>query len=165
MAKTKESVTANNTVSDQQSLVKLLMPAVNKAPVKHVIPGGKHLFTDENEMSLPQLERAIYTWLRKVRSFDECTLTFSSKPERYTSKTTRVIDFPTGVVAIWNLPSKGKMYLAHVMAEQVSKGSLVSISAKKDGLYINKETSGKLVPGGDDWEPYLEFVRSKRDEY
>lgn len=166
MAATKETLAASGAVSDQQALVQLMLGKVVNKPLKHIIPGGKHMFKAGNEMNLAQLEQAIYTWLRRVRTFEECSITFTDKPETYPAKTVRVIDFPTDANApIWHIPAKGKTYLAKVMAQQIAKGNLVSVLAKKDGLYVIEEPTGKLNPNSQDWAPYLEFVRSKKSEY
>jgi hypothetical protein len=166
MGTTKESVAAAGAVSDQQALVQLLLAKTTTKPVKHLIPGGRHMFKEGNEMNIKQLEAAVYTWLRRVRDFDECKICFSSTPTKYKTKTIRTIDFPTEMASpIWMIPAKGKSYLARVMAEQIAKGGLVSVTAKKDGLYVEQEPSGELSPGSSDWEPYVEFVRGRKPEY
>lgn len=166
MGTDKDTLAAGGAVSDQQALVNLMIGKTVNKPIKHMIPGGKHMFKEGHEMNIKQLEAAIYTWLRRVRVFDECTLCFSSTPTKYATKTIRTIDFPTDTTApVWLLPAKGKSYLARVMAEQVSKGGLVSITVKKDGLYVAQEPKGELTPESSDWEPYVEFVRGKRQEY
>lgn len=166
MGNTKESLAGSGAVSDQQALVQLLLSKNTSKPVKHLIPGGRHMFKEGHEMNIKQLEAAIYTWLRRVRDFDECTICFSSAPTKYKTKTVRTVDFPTDTnSAIWKIPAKGKSYLAHVMAEQISKGGLVSVTAKKDGLYVAQEAAGELTPQSADWEPYVEFVRGRKSEY
>ena len=170
MAATKESLAAGGAVSDQQALVNLLLSKKTNKPLRHVIPGGKHMFTEGHEMDIKDLEVAAYTWLRRVRYFDECTLSFTKDTTKYKTKTVRTIDFPTeGTLPIWAIPSKGKAWLASRLAEVVAKGaatgSLVSITAKKDGLYVSSEPSGGLSPESEDWEPHIEFIRSKRGEY
>lgn len=166
MGTTKESLAAGGAVSDQQALVQLMLSKTVNKPVKHIIPGGRHMFKEGHEMNIKQLEAAIYTWLRRVRAFDECTICFSSTPAKYSTKTVRAVDFPTDSQSpIWQLPAKGKSYLARVMAEQISKGGLVSVTAKKDGLYVSQEPKGELSPESTDWEPYVEFIRGRKAEY
>lgn len=166
MGTTKESLAAGGAVSDQQALVQLMLSKNTNKPVKHVIPGGRHMFKEGHEMNIKQLEAAIYTWLRRVRVFDECTICFSSTPTKYKTKTIRAVDFPTDTTGpIWQIPAKGKSYLAKVMAEQIAKGNLVSVTAKKDGLYVAQEAAGELTPESGDWEPYVEFVRGRKAEY
>ena len=166
MGTTKESLAAGGAVSDQQALVQLMLAKNVTKPVKHMIPGGRHMFKEGHEMNIKQLEAAVYTWLRRVRDFDECTICFSSAPTKYKTKTIRAIDFPTDTSSpIWKIPAKGKSYLARVMAEQIAKGGLVSVTAKKDGLYVAQEPTGELSPESTDWEPYVEFVRGRKSEY
>ena len=166
MGTTKESLASSGAVSDQQALVKLMLAKNTTKPIKFMIPGGRHMFKEGHEMNLKQLEAAIYTWLRRVRDFDECTIYFSSSPNKYSAKTVRVIDFPTDLITyIWKIPAKGKIYLARIMAEQIAKGNLVSVTAKKDGLYVAQEPSGTFSPESSDWEPYVEFIRGAKPEY
>lgn len=166
MGQDKNTVAEAGAVTNQQALVNLILGKTANKPVRHLIPGGKFMFSEGHEMNIQQLEAAIFTWLRRVRSFDECSIGFSKNPTKYTSKEVRMVDFPTdGAAPVWCLPAKGKMYLAKVMAEQIAKGNLVSVTAKKDGLYISKEPKGELSPSSTDWEPYVEFVRSRKSEY
>lgn len=166
MGQDKNTVADSGAVANQQALVNLLLGKTATRPVKHVIPGGKHMFTDGHEMNLKQLEIAVFTWLRRVRSFEECSIRFTNEPTKYPTTQTRTIDFPTDQNApVWDLPSKGKSYLAKIMAEQIAKGNLTAVTAKKDGLYVTSDPKGDLSPANTDWDPCVEFIRGRKSEY
>lgn len=155
-----------NSAPHQQAIVDLEIAKTQNKTVVLVIPGGKSLFTETNDKNVDQLTRAIYTWLRRVPSFKECTLKFVKDTSKYKTKEERGQDFPNNArVPIWMIPSKGKTYLARALAEEVIKGGMVSITVKPDGLYLLRELEDKLVPGSDDWEPTLYFTRDRRERY
>lgn len=164
MGKTKESL-VSDAVSDQQSLVQLMLAQNVREPIKHTIPGGKFLFTKGHEMTIKELESAVYTWLRRVHYFDEVTINFSSKPTEYNTKALKVADFPVMNVPIWVVPTKGKSFLAKALAAEIAKGGLVSITAKPDGLYACKVPVDQFGPGSEDWLPSLSFLKSHVEEY
>lgn len=163
MVQTKEQVLASQPVSNQQALVNILTAKGKAKPVRHIIPGGKHMFDENTGMTARQLEQAIYTWIRKVSRFDECTLGFTKEPSRYQTKSIRVIDFPTNGPIVWNDPDKGKPYLAKILADKINEGKgLISLTIKRDGMYVSEDASNSLGPESEDWEPYVEFVRTKK---
>lgn len=167
MGTTKEIVAASG-VSDQQSLVKAMLSGVANKPVKLIIPGGTHLFKQGLELDSAGLQKRLYTWLRRVREFDECTLSFARTPSKYNLNLVKVVDFPTGLgTAIWNVPSKGKNYLSRIMAEQIASATKppVIVVAKLDGLYIGSDSTGGFGPTAEDWEPYIEFKKSRKEQY
>lgn len=166
MATVKELVASG--ISDQESLVKALLSKVPNRLVKFVIPAGKHLFQKGYELDIDGLNRHLYTWLRHVTDFEECTLSFARTPSLVKTTTTKVIDFPADMVnPIWALPSKGKTYLAKIIAEQINaaKSPPVFIHVKRDGLYIATDVDGKFGPGHENWEPYVEFKRTRKSNY
>lgn len=168
MAQSRDIVDAAKSVSDQQALVNIALARKEAKTYYHVIPGGKSLFTDKNPVDPDRLRTLLYTWLRKVRAFDECTLCFAKQGLEITTSTTQTQSFPSGTqVPIWDIPAKGKSYLARVMAEEIMKGRLVSITAKKEGLFVARETTKEATvkPGLETWEPYMKFSRTRPPSY
>lgn len=160
MAQTKYDLANSRAVSDQEALVKLINGPPKKRKIKHIIPGGKHLF--QTNMDTQELYKRIYTWLKRVRTFDECTLSFSRNPEAYSYSLQKIQEFPSTMqVPIWMIPSKGKDFLARTLAEQITRATKppVLLVVKKDGIYI--ATSDKFKMSNEDWEPYLEFIAPK----
>lgn len=168
MAPTKEGMAATSGVSHQEALVKLMLSSVPNKPVKFIIPGGANLFKEGHELDSEGLQKRIYTWLRSVREFEECTLSFASSPSAYQFNLQKIVDFPANLsVPVWALPAKGKYYLSKIMADQIASATKAPILlvAKKDGLYIGVDEKGVFSPKSEDFIPYIEFRRPKRSQY
>jgi hypothetical protein len=165
MAKNESLASIAVSAPNQQAIVNI---ALNKSKNKIVvlpIPGGKTLFTDKNDKDLDELSSCLYNWLRRVPSFKDCTLSFVKDTTKYKTSNEHILDFPTAGGAVWNVPSKGKSYLARALAEQIIKGGMVSITARLDGIHILRDLENKLAPGSDDWEPTMFFTRDKSEQY
>lgn len=153
-------------VTNQQALVQSILSKRTVKPVRHVIPGGKALFTSDVQMNLADLENAIFTWLRRVTTFSDCSIEFTNSLSKYNTKVTKTVDFPDNLTPIWEQAKAGKRYLAAALAEQISKGGMLAIEVKKDGIYVvSDKGTADFSPSSVDWEPAIVFTKVRRAQY
>ena len=162
MAQTKTEVASS--VSNQQALVKRLLGNNRPKPTKTIIPGGQNIL---DEVSQTTLERAVLTYLRRHRYFENFRLSFAKDPNELELQVEKVQDFPyDGRYAIWEQPSQGKRWLAEQIASILARQKLVYIEAKFDGLYVATEKAETdFGPGTEQWEPYYEMLPARIGEY
>lgn len=162
MAQTKTEMASS--VSNQQALVKRLLGNNRPKPTKTIIPGGQNLL---DEVSKKTLERAVFTYLRRHRYFENFKLSFAKDPDNMDLRVEKVQDFPyDGKYAIWELPDQGKLWLADQISDVLAQQKLVYIEAKYDGLYVATEKAeSDFGPGHESWEPYFEMLPSRVSEY
>lgn len=162
MAQTKTEVASS--VSNQQALVKRLLGNNRRKPTKTIIPGGQNIL---DEVSKETLERAILTYLRRHRYFENFKLSFARDPNSMELRVEKVQDFPyDGRYAIWEQPSQGKRWLADQISSILATRKLVYIEAKYDGLYVATEREeSDFGPGEESWEPYYEMLPARVGEY
>jgi len=162
MAQTKTE--AMKLVSNQQALVNIMMETTVK-PIRRTIPGGRHLL---DQIDSAKLREAVFTWLRGTRWFDEVTIGLSNTPNGRGLKERKIMDFPdTGKWPVWDVPQRGKLWLAEKISDYLGKTKLISIRASKEGLYaiLPAEKDSDFGPGAEDWEPYIEFLPRRTEQY
>lgn len=162
MAQTKTEMASS--VSNQQALVKRLLGNNRPKPTKTIIPGGQNIL---DEVSKVTLERAVLTYLRRHRYFENFKLSFAKDPDSMDLRVEKVQDFPyDGRYAIWEQPSQGKRWLADQISEILTRQKLVYIEAKYDGLYVATEKAeSDFGPGTEQWQPYYEMLPARIGEY
>lgn len=190
MAENKRELLDSLNLTNQDSIVKILNPAT-KTKIKRLIPGGANMLSTLDQENL---ERACFNWLRGTRYFEEVTLSLAKDPSKFRLNTTRVLNFPESKVAIWENKDQGKKYLAKQLASFMKKTKFVSITVKKEGIYVSVDTDNKFSPWrkatktdvelllqkdpnskiqlgdlmkNEEWEPYIEFTPDpkKRSSY
>lgn len=192
MAKTKASLSGQKNIAHQQALVQTLLSKTVK-PIKRSIPGGVNMLSELDQQGL---ESACYTWLRGTRHFTSVKISLANDPDKFRLAERKIVDFPTtGQHPVWVTHPDGKRYLAELMASALKSTKLVTVEAKKDGLYITTDSDQKFSPtreatGSDvaavsrslqegeeapfgvgdqiwneDWEPYVEFIPERRNQY
>lgn len=192
MAKTKADVLRHGGVAHQQALVQALSVRTIK-PVRRQIPGGANMLS---ELDQAGLETACYNWLRGTRHFSKATISLARDPDKFRLREQKIVDFSQdGQHPEWVTHPDGKLFLARIMAEALKKYQLVTVEARKDGLYFTTDTESKFsptraataadveqvsetldegeeVPFGvgdqiwnEDWEPYIEFIPVRKNQY
>jgi len=151
-------------VSNQQALVKRLLGNNKPKPTKTIIPGGQNIL---DEISQSMLERALLTYLRRHRYFENFKLSFAKDPKELDLQVEKIQSFPyDGKYAIWELPAQGKRWLAEQLAKILVSQKLVYIEARYDGLYVATEKAEtKFGPGTEQWEPFYEMLPARISEY
>lgn len=164
MVSTKSEVAASGNVSNQQALVKRMLSTSLPKATKTIIPGGKHLL---DEISQAKLESAVFTWLRRHRWFEWVRISFARNPGDLQIEEKKIMDFDQlNGYAVWELPARGKRWLAERMADTLISQKLIYIEAKKDGLYVATERGeSDFGPDSENWEPYVEMLPVRRGEY
>lgn len=145
-----------NKISNQQALVKKIEGISTTKNIKKFIPGGKTL---KDQLSKDQFPKAMNNWLKHCRHFTELEFSFLD-PQPASLKETKVYDFDSNAQnSQWE--TRGKKWLAETLSEFVLKPKVVSIKAKKDGIYIY--TGKKEIKQEDkNWFPYISFVSVRR---
>ena len=165
MAKTKEDVIRDGNVSNQQSLVKALLPSATKT-VRFDIPGGKHML---EEIDQARMERTVWNWLKFCRHFDEATLSLTNDIESLKTRTIRLVEFDQtrNGQPIWEMHKDQKRYLSRLIADVINERKFVAIRATREALFIIEEEGDTFGPDSDSWAPYWEFRPQKlsRGEY
>lgn len=160
-------------LSDQESLVSLFK-AKAKQKVKRQIPGGGTLL---KVLDHEGLDKAVYNWIRSVRSFEDFTICLAKNPDDFDLEVTKVQFFPESKLPIWEAKIEGKKHVAKLISDLIKKNKFVSVTLKKDGIYLAKDKKDKFGPtrkatekdvsetvkAGDTirseaWEPYIEFT-------
>lgn len=153
----------NGEASTQQGLVKRLSRKTISAS-RYTIPGGKYLAESVDSKHL--LEN-VYTWLRITRDYVQVTISFAKDLDTIKTRQIRVLDFNNSSgTAPWLVQARGVYLLAEQITDLLkSSNNTAAIIAKADGVYILQDTEKALKPGGDNWEPYVEFVPRKKGDY
>jgi len=165
MAKTKEDVIRDGNVSNQQSLVKQLLPSATKM-VRFDIPGGKNMLDEIDQSSM---ERTVWNWLKFCRHFDEATLSLSTDVESLETRTVRLVEFDQtrNGQPIWEMHKDQKRYLARIIADVINERKFVAIRVTREALFLVEEDGDTFGPDSEAWAPYWEFRPQKisRGEY
>ena len=160
MAETKADLATG--VGSQQAIVKRLIQR-RKGPVRLDIAGGQDLMENLDERTM---KRAVYTWLRRVRWFEDVTLNLVADPSTRSTTEVKVEDFPDDIVLAWDRADLGKEWLAGVLSEHIVSTKLISIRANKKGVYITIPAGKeKISPSDKDWQPHMLFTRRGQAEY
>ena len=118
-------------VSNQQSLVKKLAGPQIQKPIRHVIPGGKHL-TDS--ISQDQLPGTVWTWLRRVRHFKDAYVMLCSDYEKRNHRISTVVDFDANArLPEWE--TQGKKWLAERITEVLVMDNILLETRKACTLF------------------------------
>ena len=188
MTSKKQKILETTMVTDQEALVRLLIP---KGPVtrKHIIPAGKTILS---QIGQKQMETAVFTWLRKYRSFTEVIISWAKEPQKWPSTIVKIHTFDNrDARPIWERENEGRKKLAQTIANIISTRKLIYLHVKPDGIYIATDNSnkfkakttltaellhtpdyqrysekdiGKEVPSAD-WEPYIEYTVTSLGEF
>lgn len=165
MAKTKEDVIRDGNVSNQQSLVKQLLPSSTKM-VRFDIPGGKNMLDEIDQSSM---ERTVWNWLKFCRHFDEATLNLSTDVESMETRIVRLVEFDQtrNGQPIWEMHKDQKRYLARIIADVINERKFVAIRVTREALFLVEEDGDTFGPDSETWAPYWEFRPQKisRGEY
>ena len=146
-----------SSVSNQQSLVKKLAGPQIQKPIRHVIPGGKHL-TDS--ISQDQLPNTVWTWLRRVRHFKDVYVMLCSDHEKRDSRVSTVVDFDSNArLPEWE--TQGKKWLAERITEVLVMDNILGVKVDKKGVHAIQDISESFNQDSDDWEPNLVFTPHK----
>lgn len=161
MDKDTRKLVMDGQLSDQQAIVDLINKDKNTTRnVTQVIPGGKHLL--EGETSVEALTSILYTQLRRIKSFDEVTISMVEDPsnKKATPKKLHAFTQSSGKT-FWEL--KGRKELAGLLAKLIQKEKPISLLVNREGITLLVPTSTKDAekPGGENWKPHLIF-RGKR---
>lgn len=184
MTTSRQQLLEGSQISDQEALVKLLIPDGPRI-IKRIIPGGKTLLS---QVGASGMEGAIFNWLRGCPAFTEVKLCWAKNPEAWNTTLTKVHAFDTrDPRPIWEREYQGRKNLAKTMATYVTK-PFVFMQVKHDGIYIAEDKSGKFKPyitlttehlklpeftgrsvgervPSPDWEPYVEYVAQGLGRY
>jgi hypothetical protein len=165
MAKTKEDVIREGGVTNQQSLVKKLLPSATKT-VRFSIPGGKYML---QEIDQSTMERTVWNWLKFCRHFDEAALYLSSDMDSLETRKVLLVEFDQtrNGQPIWEMHKDQKRYLSRLIADVINERKFVAIRATREALYLIEEEGDTFGPDSDSWAPYWEFRPQKlsRGEY
>lgn len=144
-------------VSNQQSLVrKLAGPQIQK-PIRHVIPGGKHL---TESISQDQLPGTVWTWLRRVRHFKDVHVMLCSDYEKRDNRVSTVVDFDSNArLPEWE--TQGKKWLAERITEVLVMDNILGVKVDKRGVHAIQDVHESFNEQSDDWEPNLVFTPHK----
>lgn len=148
-------------LEDQQAIVDLINR--NKATTRNVtqiIPGGKHLL--ESETTIEELTSVLYTQLRRIKTFEEVTISMVEDPSNKKATPKKIHSFPkSGTKTFWE--AEGRRELAAILAKLIQKEKPISLLVNKEGITLLVPTSTKDTekPGGENWKPHLVF-RAKR---
>jgi hypothetical protein len=192
MATSKADVLRQGNVSNQQALVNILTKKTVR-PIKRVIPGGRGILSELDQPSLEgaiyNWLRGTRFFEKATISLAKDPDKFKLKEMRVVDFP---VDQQH---PIWITHPDGKLHLARLMADILKKNKLVSLRAEKDGLYMAKDAesvfaptrkataadvskakealaegeeigfkAGEQIPN-EDWEPYIEFVPTRRPQY
>lgn len=145
MGLSKTELLQSGSVSSQDALVRRLQDDKRpRKPRKVIIPGGKRML---ETLDKDGLEKAVYNWLRGVRAFSSVTISFAKNPEKFASSEEKVYDFPQeGPREVWETHPRGRRHLAEVIAGIISKNQLVTLTARKEGVYICRDKTKSFAP-------------------
>ena len=144
-------------VSNQQSLVKKLAGPQIQKPIRHVIPGGKHL---TESVSQDQLPNTVWTWLRRVRHFKDVHVMLSSDYEKRNNRISTVVDFDSNArLPEWE--TQGKKWLAERITEVLVMDNILGVKVDKKGVHAIQDLDDSFNQDSDDWEPNLVFTPHK----
>lgn len=122
-----------------------------------------------NDLDLDRdLKRAVYTWLRHCRSFDQVVISMSSDPDARSTREVQITEYQSiQGYPIWMSHEKKREFLADQIADIMKRRAFVAIKANHDGLYVIEDTGDDFGPESEDWCPYIEFIprRDARGQY
>ena len=147
--------------SNQQALVQRLQNKVIK-PVRFTIPAGATLTEELDEQGL---KNACFTWLRGCREFTQVIVSLAADPGSIKTKETKIEDFELGPIPVWDPKVRNKKWLADKLGRLLFEKEVVAIVVKLDGIYLLEDPTGTFGPQDSRWEPYVEFIPKRRDEY
>lgn len=192
MATTKAEILKRKGVAHQQALVQALTSKTTK-PVYLQIPGGANIL---EELDQPTLEYACYNWLRKVTDFTKVKISLAKDPAKYRLQEYKFVDFDADQPhPEWVTHTDGKRYLARLLAEALKSKKLVTVEARKDGIFYTVDSENKFGPSrpatkadvdemlseletdeeplfqlgepiwNEDWQPFVEFMPVSKGRY
>lgn len=144
-------------VSNQQSLVKKLAGPQIQKPIRHVIPGGKHL---TESISQDQLPNTVWTWLRRVRHFKDVHVMLCNDYEKRNNRVSTVVDFDSNArLPEWE--TQGKKWLAERITEVLVMDNILGVKVDKKGVHAIQDLDGSFDQESEDWQPNLVFTPHK----